>query len=92
MNETMGAIIARRRKELGLTQEQLAERVDVSTSSIGQIERGEKKPSAETVAALGDSLGVTADYLLRGRRNRCDQQSCALYEDMKALLGRYEGR
>ena len=68
----MGVRVLLRRRELKITQEQLAERVGVSCSFIGHIERAEKKPSVETVVALCDSLDITADYLLRGQKVRCE--------------------
>lgn len=82
----MGERVRQRRRELKMTQEQLAEQVGVSVSFIGHIERAEKKPSAETIVSLCESLGVTADYLMRGQRHRCDQQRCVLYEEMRALF------
>ena len=85
----IGARIRRRRVEMGLTQEQLAERAAISTSFIGHLERAEKVPSLETVARLCDALDVDADYLLRGRRNRCDRQGCALYDELAGLLRRF---
>ena len=50
---------------LKLTQEALAEKVDVSTSYIGHIERGQKRCSLETLVSIADALGVTPDLLLR---------------------------
>lgn len=52
------------RKVLGLTQEKLAEIVDVSTSFIGHIERGTRKLSVETLASICKVLGVSADFLM----------------------------
>ena len=40
----MGARIRACRRELKLTQEKLAERVGISNSFVGHIERGEKRP------------------------------------------------
>ena len=88
----MGERMQRRRRELGLTQEQLAEAADITPSFVGHLERAEKKPSVETVARVCDALSITADYLLRGQLNRCDQQTCALYLDMQSLLGCYGER
>ena len=85
----MGARVRQRRQELKLTQEQLAERAEVSPAFIGHIERGEKKASVETVVALCGSLDISADFLIRGKRNRCDEQRCALYEDLRTMVGRY---
>lgn len=53
-----------RRKALGITQEKLAEMVDVSTSFIGHIERGTRKLSVETLYDLCKALDVSADYLM----------------------------
>lgn len=60
----MGKRVKCRRKILKLTQEQLAEKINVSTSFIGHIERGTRKLSVETLCALCDALGVSSDFLL----------------------------
>lgn len=54
------------RKYRGLTQEQLAERVDLSTSSISQLETGEQGYSQGTLEALADALNCEpGDLLIR---------------------------
>jgi transcriptional regulator with XRE-family HTH domain len=60
----LGKRVRIRRKALGLTQEKLAEIVDVSTSFIGHIERGTRKLSVETLYDLCKALDVSADYLM----------------------------
>jgi transcriptional regulator with XRE-family HTH domain len=60
----LGKRVRIRRKALGLTQEKLAEIVDVSTSFIGHIERGTRKLSVETLYELCKALDVSADYLM----------------------------
>ena len=62
---TMGDRIKEVRKKQGLTQEQLAERLDISVEFIGQIERGIKLPSMHVFIKLIETLNVSADYLLR---------------------------
>ena len=62
---TMGDRIKEARKNRKLTQEQLAERLDVSVEFVGQIERGLKLPSIQVFAKLIEVLNVSADYLLR---------------------------
>ena len=47
-----------------LTLEKLAERTNKSINFIGQIERGEGKPSLETLVDIANALGVTIDSLL----------------------------
>ena len=47
-----------------LTQEQLAEMVDLSPSYISAVERGAKTPKLETLIELANTLGASADDLL----------------------------
>ncbi len=61
---SIGNRIRSARIALGLSQEQLAEKCNLSTSFIGHIERGSRKMSLETLVALCDILNVSADYLL----------------------------
>ena len=65
----MGVRIAQRRKELHLTQEQLAEKMGVSLQTISCIELGKKAIRPENLANLCTCLNATADYILYGKRN-----------------------
>lgn len=60
--------IAREKK--GITQEELAERVNISPSHISVIERGVKTARIDTVARIANELDVSADYLLQDLVNR----------------------
>ena len=55
--------VARERK--GLTQEQLAEMVDLSPMHMSVLERGVKPPKLETLIRIANALDVTADILLQ---------------------------
>ena len=59
-----GRRIREERLKLDLTQEKLAEDVHLSTSYIGQIERGERSPTLDNIVAIANRLRVTVDYLL----------------------------
>lgn len=61
--ENLGSRIKAERQSRGITQEQLAERVDISTNFMSLIENG-RNMSVETLVRVSDVLGVTADYLL----------------------------
>lgn len=61
----LGKNVREHRTQMGLTQEELAEKVGVWQSFIGQIERGEKQPSVGVLVKLADALGVTTEDLLR---------------------------
>ncbi len=62
--QALGKRIREERLKLNLTQERLAEDVNLSTAYIGQIERGERSLTLENLAAVANRLGVTIDYLL----------------------------
>lgn len=53
-----------RRHELGLTQEQVAEKADFHVNYIGGIERAERNPSIESVVALAKALKISPKDLM----------------------------
>ena len=53
------------RKEMDLTQEQLAEKMNVSRQSISKWESGQAVPELEKIIALSTIFDVTTDYLLK---------------------------
>ncbi|HAT72149.1 MAG TPA: hypothetical protein DCS63_04975 [Elusimicrobia bacterium] len=60
----IGRKVRQERMKLGWSQEELAEKIDVHPSFIGQIERGLKTASFETLEKLGAVLGVKiAEFL-----------------------------
>ena len=68
----VGKRISAARKSLGLTQEELAAKADISPTHIGVIERGVKAPNLDTFVSIANALGVSADALLQDVVN----QSC----------------
>ena len=65
----LGRRIRKQRTQRGWTQEALAERVNVSTSFVGHVERGTRKASLETLVSIANVLDVSLDYLLSGSIN-----------------------
>ena len=53
-----------RRRELKLTQTELAKVANLTPAAISQFESGARKPSFKTLSSLSDALKVTTDYLL----------------------------
>lgn len=62
---SIGKRIKLERNRLELTQAELAEKANITTAFIGQIERGETKLSLETLVNIANSLDVSIDYILR---------------------------
>jgi UDP-N-acetylglucosamine 1-carboxyvinyltransferase len=56
--ETIARFVILRRGELGLTQEQLAQRMGTSHSAISRIERGQHSTSVATLQRLAEALEV----------------------------------
>ena len=63
--EFLGRRIKEARKLAKLTQEKLAEKINISTVYLGEIERGNKMPSIPVLIAIAEALDVSCDYLLR---------------------------
>lgn len=59
-----GQVIQRIRKERGMTQEQLGEKVGVDPNSISRIERGRLIPALPTLIDICNALGIGADTVL----------------------------
>ena len=79
----LGKQIREIRRQRHLTQEKLAEKVDLSVPYISHLERGSKKPSLEVLTRLAESLGVTVDRLLAG--NQVTDKT-AYYPEVQELL------
>lgn len=62
--KSMGRRIKTARENKGYTQEQLAERLNLSVQHVSVIERGVKSPKMETFVKLANELEINADYLL----------------------------
>lgn len=60
-----GARVRTVRRQIGLTQEELAEQVGISASFLGHIERGTRVASLETLVALCNTLNISPMYLLQ---------------------------
>lgn len=61
-----GKRIAALRKEKGLTQEQLAEKINISTSTLGKIERGIQGFSIDLLIEMAIFFDISTDYILIG--------------------------
>lgn len=66
----IGRRIKAAREAKKLTQEQLAELVDLSPMHMSVLERGHKPPKLETLVIIANTLDVSADNLLQDVVNR----------------------
>ncbi len=63
--KAVGRRIKAARERAGLTQEDLAERANLSTTHISCIERGVKPPKLDTFVVIANALNVSSDVLLQ---------------------------
>lgn len=65
--QQMGNRISSRRKELDLTQEELANAVDLSIQTISTAELGKKALRPENIVKISLALNCSTDFLLTGK-------------------------
>lgn len=66
---TIGSRIAQKRKALGLTQEELAQQLGVSSQAVSKWENDISCPDITLLPALAKALGCTTDALLSGKED-----------------------
>lgn len=63
----IGKTIQDLRKRKGLSQEELAEKIDVSRQAVSKWENGSSVPDVEKIIALSNFFQVSTDYMLKGK-------------------------
>lgn len=71
----MGGRIYARRKQMHLTQEELADKAGMTPQTISTAELGKKRLRPENIVKLATALKVSTDYLLRGQVTSTDRNS-----------------
>lgn len=64
--DRLGERLRKARLDCGISQRELARRLELSPSLISQLEKGDSKPSVGTLYAIVTELGVSVDSVLRG--------------------------
>lgn len=70
--EQIGRRIRERRKQLRLTQDELAERAGVMPQTISSAERAKTALRPENIIRVSEALGISTDFLLTGRITKDD--------------------
>lgn len=66
--DTIGKRLKRKRMEFGLTQEQIAEKLNINRVTYQGYESDKHKPDTDMLVKLADELQLSTDYIL-GRYN-----------------------
>ena len=81
----MGKRIVACRKQLNISQEDLAERAGLSVQAISTAERGTKALRPDNLLKISRTLGVSADYLLSGETTEDNLHFSAIADKLKLL-------
>ncbi len=68
----IGSRILSRRKQLRMTQEELAEKAGITSQTVSSAELGKKALRPENIIRLCSALDISTDYLLLGETNASD--------------------
>lgn len=89
-NDGMGIRIQELRKERNMTREELAEKAEISTKFLYEVEIGKKGISAETLLKIAVALSASCDYLLTGegknRNGRFDNLSAKQMKRLEKIV------
>ena len=88
MNETMGQIIRRLRKERNLTQEELAEQLNVTFQAVSRWENGTGMPDISQIVPLANVFGVTTDVLFGTAGTNANKEVRKIINNAQSLLTR----
>ena len=77
--QELGRAIRRRREELGLSLRDVADKTNVSASTLSRIENGTGKPDADNIARLTGWLDMPLQRILTGGREERDEAKAVIY-------------
>ena len=66
-NKSMAEVISSRRKDLGMTQKELAEKLNITDKAVSKWERGIACPDTGTIPNLAQILGITVEELMTAK-------------------------
>ena len=82
----MGSFLQALRKEQGLTQEQLGEKLHISSKTISRWETGTYMPPVEMLLALSELYGVSMNELVAGERLTPEELPAKAEENLAAVM------
>lgn len=85
LKENIGKRIKEARTNKRFTQEQLAEKANITVVYLSELERGIKLPSLTVFVGISEALQVSTDYLLR---DELDTGKTFIYDDLTKKLER----
>ncbi len=84
----IGSVIKKYRKEIGLTQEEMANRLGVTTPAVNKWENGNSNPDIELLAPIARLLNISLDTLLSFQENLTGAEIEALIVEMDCMFSK----
>ena len=84
--EALGRKIKEVRRKQNMTQEYLAEKVDLSVSHISNNETAKTKVSLPTLVEISNALGVSVDYLLMDSYHSPEMKEDVFVKELDAVI------
>lgn len=75
---TIGKNIKKKRSENGITQDQLAEKLNVTRQTISSWEMGRTQPDVDMLGKLADALEVTVEELIYDRPGKSESSAASV--------------
>ncbi len=72
-NMKIGQFISEKRKALGLTQQELAEKLQITNKAVSKWETGDGMPDIQLLTPLANELGVSVDEILNGEEKQKEE-------------------
>ena len=91
----LGMRIAFLRRNAGMSQQELAQRLKISPSAVGMYEQGRREPSVQLLSNMADIFGVSIDFLVTGKASSAREQeevNQLLLQRMNGVDTQLEGR
>ena len=83
----IGKRIAQKRVEKHYSQEKFADALNLTRTAIRKIERGETSPKTDTLLAITEILGVSADWIIKGvDTHQCNEAATNKSSELGLLL------
>ena len=84
--ENLGKFISENRKALGMTQEELAQKLFVTNKAVSKWEKGQSFPDIVLFEPLAEALGVSVSELIAGEKDENDVSVKAVLELSKSVI------
>ena len=91
MKSYVGSKIRELRKAAGMTQTELAAKLDISSSAVGMYEQGRREPDSDMILKLCSVFGVSSDHLLGNCKESDTGDLSVIFDEFTQVLSSHQG-